>query len=151
MHSGVTTHGQLWAMPRFPFGLPRLPRPQIDQTFYVSHVTLMLLVSCPGCPFTLVTPLRRMQMYKIQIKSSLFFLLTFSNDCPILDLGFKPIDGALVVHRKLIDGFDRTGLGVLVTQSRLNIGHESFDPNDHIYRLERNCECWVNMMTNYFE
>ena len=45
--SGVTTPGQLWAM-------PRLPCPQIDKTFYV---TLMLLVSCPGCSFTLVTPL----------------------------------------------------------------------------------------------
>ena len=55
--SGVTTPGQLWAMPRLHFGLPRLPCSQIDETFYV---TLMLLVSCPGCPgcpFTLVTPL----------------------------------------------------------------------------------------------
>ena len=55
--SGVTTPGQLWAMPGLPFGLPRLPCPQIDETFYV---TLMLLASCPGCPgcpFTLVTPL----------------------------------------------------------------------------------------------
>ena len=47
--SGVTTPGQLWAMPRLPFGLLRLPCPQIDKTFYV---TLMLLVSCSGCPFT---------------------------------------------------------------------------------------------------
>ena len=54
-YSGVTTPGQLWAMPRLPFGLPRLPCPQIDKTFYV---TLMLLVSCPGCPSTLVTPMR---------------------------------------------------------------------------------------------
>ena len=45
--SGITTPGQLWAMPRLPFGLPRLPCPQIDKTFYV---TLMLLASCPGCP-----------------------------------------------------------------------------------------------------
>ena len=52
--SGVTTPGQLWAMTRLPFGLPRLPCPQIDKTFYGI---LMLLVSCPGCPFTLVTPL----------------------------------------------------------------------------------------------
>ena len=43
-----------WAMPRLPFGLPRLPCPQIDKTFYV---TLMLFVSCPGCLCTLVTPL----------------------------------------------------------------------------------------------
>ena len=54
--SGVTTPGQLWAMPRLPFGLPRLLCPQIDKTFYV-YVTLMLLVSWPGCPFTLVKPL----------------------------------------------------------------------------------------------
>ena len=52
--SGVTTPGQLWAMPRLPFGRPRLPCPQIDKTFYV---TPMLLISCPGCSFTLVTPL----------------------------------------------------------------------------------------------
>jgi hypothetical protein len=45
---------QLWAMPGLPFELPRLPCPQIDKTFYV---TLMLLASCPGCPFFLVTPL----------------------------------------------------------------------------------------------
>ena len=49
----LTAPGQLWAMPRLSFGLPRFPCPQIDKTFYV---TLMLLVICPGCPFILVTP-----------------------------------------------------------------------------------------------
>jgi hypothetical protein len=34
--SGVTTPGQLWAMPRLPFGLPRLPCPKSDKTFYVK-------------------------------------------------------------------------------------------------------------------
>ena len=49
-------------MPRLPFGLPRLPCPQIDKTFYV---TLMLLVSCPDCPFTLFTPLKASDWYLI--------------------------------------------------------------------------------------
>ena len=44
LSSGVATPRQLWAMPRLPFGLPRLPWHQIDKTFYG---TLMLLVSCP--------------------------------------------------------------------------------------------------------
>ena len=51
--SGVTTPGQLWAMPRLFFGLPRLPCPQIDKTFYVTlmpccKVSVALVADCPA-------------------------------------------------------------------------------------------------------
>ena len=50
--SNVTTPGQLWAMPKLPFGLPRLPCLQIDKTFYLYDIDAVgQLPWLPRLPF----------------------------------------------------------------------------------------------------
>ena len=77
--SGLTTPGQLWAMPRFPFGLPRLPCLQIDKNILCDTDAigqLPRLTFYSGSATVKMIKLSRKTNYKVTCKQSTTIILS---------------------------------------------------------------------------
>ena len=70
--------------------------------------------------------------------SNLLFLLTLCDDDAVLDLRLEVVDGALIVHRELVNSLYRMRFRVPVAQSRRYVGDETRHCHRDVDRLQRN-------------